>query len=1043
MRTLLTSSFVVVWLTTCPYASHSPHPPLDPLEGPHLHGRNNETVGFMGDTSRFGRGGGTSASSSSPWTFSSTAARSRIVETKYGRVQGLSVTLFSNLHYSGNRNFPLKNKIVEIYMSIPYAAPPIKSHRFSPTQTPVPWNDVKATIQPSPIFPDIRNESAALREMPKGYLEYLRRVEPYLRNQSEDCLYLNIFSPIGPDAKLKPVLVYIHGGMFAWGSGNLVDGTVMAAYSDVVFVSINYRLSILGFLNLNDSPSSKPRVANYGLMDQIAALHWIKENIRNFGGDPDSVTLMGYEAGAACINFLMSSPTVTPGLFHRSILIAGSSHSPWALIQEPYLAGQSVAAALNCSLNSPPPMGKREVGKKYDILVGLSSLEKLTEFSEFSLFHFLPPPFASRKQMDLEFGFESHRRDAILRTLVRNSYRYHRNEILATITNEYIDWERTAQHPISTRDMAVNAVTDCVALAPVVAVTDSSLVKKAFFYVFEHSTKDGLYNYHRAGAGGGEELNYIFGNPLIEFATGGVLPFLPSPLPSNYSKGEVALSELWMSFISNFGRTGNPNGPIKIDSISSWPVSKERNRYKNTVWELYDRLHQKYLEIGANKIRTRSHYRAHQMAIWLRLVPELQRSGAQMASSFHNKMKGGNDPVLYMGRLKQPEEDGEQEPPGQDVGVVGGGLNSAMLYDLLLGYGYGVEGGVSPGVDGVTLLGGEDGQSETGIETDLGGAKGGKSPTLTLTTCYSPVSSSVQSGGRGTNETGTATNFFDGSNFPPYSVILAITIAVGCSLLILNILIFALVICQRGRRRRKSRLLLKSSSNLGVASSASTTRDEGENRGDDENDSHHLRHGSTSTKFSYSEPPELLKSNRTTASSFLQNSQSSHLQAEIEALEVLELTVKQHHQELLGEKALLTMDNLASHETTHPANYTTHTLPRNYFHHQHQQTSSPSVASSQLSSTSSTTVMSTTAMTPLAIATLPRCNGGLTSFLGGGGGSSTSSSVTNTTKPYPPPRGGCSATPSGGGTLRRGVRIDYSDTYNSDSNNENEAELKV
>lgn len=130
-------------------------------------------------------------------------------------------------------------------------------------------------------------------------------------------------------------------------------------------------------------------------------------------------------------------------------------------------------------------------------------------------------------------------------------------------------------------------------------------------------------------------------------------------------------------------------------------------------------------------------------------------------------------------RLKQPEEDGEQEPPGQDVGVVGGGLNSAMLYDLLLGYGYGVEGGVSPGVDGVTLLGGEDGQSETGIETDLGGAKGGKSPTLTLTTCYSPVSSSVQSGGRGTNETGTATNFFDGSNFPPYSVILAITIAVG------------------------------------------------------------------------------------------------------------------------------------------------------------------------------------------------------------------------------------------------------------------------
>lgn len=66
---------------------------------------------------------------------------------------------------------------------------------------------------------------------------------------------------------------------------------------------------------MNDSPSSRPRVANYGLMDQIAALHWIKENIRNFGGDPDNITLLGYESGAACIHFLMSSPAVAPGTY--------------------------------------------------------------------------------------------------------------------------------------------------------------------------------------------------------------------------------------------------------------------------------------------------------------------------------------------------------------------------------------------------------------------------------------------------------------------------------------------------------------------------------------------------------------------------------------------------------------------------------------------------------------------------------------------------------------------------------------------------------
>ncbi|ODN01298.1 Neuroligin-1 [Orchesella cincta] len=165
-------------------------------------GRNESFANFLNDAryGRFGVGSGGSGTSSSGWNFSPFTSRSRIVETKYGKVQGLSITLFPNIHYSGKNN-PLKNKIVEIFLGIPYASPPIKSYRFAPTQTPAPWTEVRPTIHPSPacpqILPDIRNESAALKEMPKGYLEYLRRVEPYLRNQSEDCLYLNIFSPIG------------------------------------------------------------------------------------------------------------------------------------------------------------------------------------------------------------------------------------------------------------------------------------------------------------------------------------------------------------------------------------------------------------------------------------------------------------------------------------------------------------------------------------------------------------------------------------------------------------------------------------------------------------------------------------------------------------------------------------------------------------------------------------------------------------------------------------------------------------------------------
>lgn len=110
-----------------------------------------------------------------------------------------------------------------------------------------------------------------------------------------------------------PVLLYIHGESYDWGSGNPYDGSVLASYTDQVIVTMNYRLGVLGFLNANVAPQTKARVANYGLMDQIAALHWVKEHIARFGGDPENVTLMGQGTGAACVHFLAISPTVIRG----------------------------------------------------------------------------------------------------------------------------------------------------------------------------------------------------------------------------------------------------------------------------------------------------------------------------------------------------------------------------------------------------------------------------------------------------------------------------------------------------------------------------------------------------------------------------------------------------------------------------------------------------------------------------------------------------------------------------------------------------------
>ncbi|KAG8276825.1 neurexin protein binding [Homalodisca vitripennis] len=144
-------------------------------------------------------------------------------------------------------------------------------------------------------------------EFSKGRQELLRRA---LGHQSEDCLYLNIYSPSGPSSTKYPVLLFIQGERFEWSYGHLYDGSELASYGRLVVVTISYRLGILGFLNTNPG---RRTVANFGLLDQIAALQWIQDNIHMFGGDAGSVTVLGHGSGAACVHWLMTSPAVPPG----------------------------------------------------------------------------------------------------------------------------------------------------------------------------------------------------------------------------------------------------------------------------------------------------------------------------------------------------------------------------------------------------------------------------------------------------------------------------------------------------------------------------------------------------------------------------------------------------------------------------------------------------------------------------------------------------------------------------------------------------------
>jgi para-nitrobenzyl esterase len=181
-----------------------------------------------------------------------------------------------------------------LFAGVPFAAPPVDDHRFRPPCAPDAWSGVRdATRFGAPPL------------------------QSYLEDGSEDCLYLNVWTP-GSTGR-RPVVVWIFGGGFELGSASppMTDAAAFSRRADVVVVAANYRVGALGFL-------CAPGVANLGLQDQIAALRWVRDSIDSFGGDARNVTVMGESAGAFCIGALLAMPSAA-GLFDRAILQSGST----------------------------------------------------------------------------------------------------------------------------------------------------------------------------------------------------------------------------------------------------------------------------------------------------------------------------------------------------------------------------------------------------------------------------------------------------------------------------------------------------------------------------------------------------------------------------------------------------------------------------------------------------------------------------------------------------------------------------------------------
>jgi len=187
---------------------------------------------------------------------------------------------------------------IKIFKGIPYVVPPIGTNRFMPPKQLEPWQNILDAKEFSPVAP----QPPSPHEISKLNLPV----------DEAGCLTLNIWTP-ATDNKKRPVMFWIHGGSFEIGSGAEYDGTKLTARGDVVVVTINYRLGVFGFLYVPG------KTANVGMLDQIAALKWVKQNIDRFGGDPTNITVFGESAGAHSISVLMTMPQAK-GLFKRAIL---------------------------------------------------------------------------------------------------------------------------------------------------------------------------------------------------------------------------------------------------------------------------------------------------------------------------------------------------------------------------------------------------------------------------------------------------------------------------------------------------------------------------------------------------------------------------------------------------------------------------------------------------------------------------------------------------------------------------------------------------
>ncbi|XP_062383631.1 cocaine esterase-like [Sardina pilchardus] len=489
---------------------------------------------------------------------SSTTDEGPLIHTKLGALRG------EYLRVKG------KMTVVHSYLGVPFAKPPVGPLRLAPPQPVQGWEGVRdATKQPLMCMQD-RQMSVVMSEATGMIME--------IPEVSEDCLYLNVYTPANPseDAKL-PVMVWIHGGGLHMGSASAYDGSVLAAYQNVVVVVIQYRLGMLGFFSTGDDNAP----GNMGLLDQVAALQWVQENIQSFGGDPSSVTIFGESAGGASVSLQILSP-LSAGLFHRGIAESGSAAMDALATSQPLDMAMMVADASNCSSTKPHEivdcvmqMSTEDILK----LVGNQALMFLVTVDG----HFLTKP--------LEDLFKSHefRKVPLINGINNDEWGWLMPSYMAPpgwidgmdvetvkqsispfvhyLDSEVIDlmlevYLGNGEDMLKNRDAFKELPGDLILNIPAIKLSKAHRDSGAPVYMYEFQYPPSFLSNKRPSfvkVDHGDELAFVFGGCFMKAHI---------TINGSFTEEEDELCKRVMSYWGNFARTGSPNGP----GLTHWPM---------------------------------------------------------------------------------------------------------------------------------------------------------------------------------------------------------------------------------------------------------------------------------------------------------------------------------------------------------------------------------------------------------------------------------------------------------------------------------------